>query len=116
MDAQEHLRDAPNSRVSAGFSVLMDRPFAVHLIPTIHWPTKGQVKAVLIEVNRGLYMDEETTTNAEFFGSVRNVVSEMLRGVALWTADRDKRNRYEQHFQFGSRGGRTRNVSSSQFG
>jgi hypothetical protein len=40
----------------------------------------------MIEVNRRLYMDEETGNRLPTFGSVQSVVSEMLIGVAHCTA------------------------------
>jgi N-formylglutamate deformylase len=81
------LRDAlVTAASSAGLSVLVDRPFAGALVPTKHYRTNGRVKAVMIEVNRRLYMDEETGNQLPTFGSVRNVVSEMLIGAAHCTA------------------------------
>jgi N-formylglutamate deformylase len=77
------LRDAlVTAASSAGLSVLVDRPFAGVLVPTKHYRTNGRVKAVMIEVNRRLYMDEETGNQLPTFASVRNVISEMLMGVA----------------------------------
>jgi hypothetical protein len=43
------------------------------------------VKAVMIEVNRRLYMDEETGKKLPAFGSVQEVISEMLIGIANCT-------------------------------
>jgi N-formylglutamate deformylase len=81
------LRDAlVTAALSAGLSVLVDRPFAGTLVPTKHYRTNGRVKAVMIEVNRRLYMDEETGNQLSTFGGVQNVVSEMLIGVAHCTA------------------------------
>jgi N-formylglutamate deformylase len=77
------LRDSLlKSASSAGLSVRVDRPFAGVLVPTRYYRTNGRVKAVMIEVNRRLYMDEKTGHKLPKFEDVRNAVADMLIGVA----------------------------------
>ncbi|MCP3404077.1 N-formylglutamate amidohydrolase [Bradyrhizobium sp. CCGB01] len=52
-----HVRDELVAAASAaGFSVLIDRPFAGALVPAKHYQREPRVQAVMIEVNRRLYM------------------------------------------------------------
>ena len=55
------LRDAALSAFrSAGLEVTVDLPFAGALVPASRYQKDRRVAAVMIEVNRSLYMDEET--------------------------------------------------------
>src|SRR5690606_9044349 len=44
----------------AGFSVEVDRPFAGALVPAVHYRRDARVQALMVEVKRGLYMNEVT--------------------------------------------------------
>ncbi|TQF29772.1 N-formylglutamate amidohydrolase [Bradyrhizobium sp. UNPA324] len=63
---------------AAGFSVLVDRPFAGALIPATHYRREPRVRAVMIEVNRRLYMNEETGEKLPCFAEIRQAVSAMV--------------------------------------
>jgi N-formylglutamate deformylase len=63
---------------AAGFSVLVDRPFAGALVPAKHYRREPKVRAIMIEINRRLYMDEQTGEPLPTFGKIRQAVSEML--------------------------------------
>jgi len=77
------LRDELVAAASAGgFSVLVDRPFAGALVPAKHYQSEPSVQAVMIEVNRRLYMDEETGERLPRFGDVRDVISKILAVAA----------------------------------
>jgi N-formylglutamate deformylase len=79
------LRDALVAAASAaGFSVLVDRPFAGALVPATYYRREPRVRAVMIEVNRQLYMDEETGEQLPSFGEIRRAVSEMLAVAARY--------------------------------
>lgn len=45
---------------SAGFSVALNQPFSGALVPAAHHAGDPRVLAVMIELNRGIYMDEST--------------------------------------------------------
>jgi len=52
---------------SSGYSVAKDRPFSGALVPALHYRTNPNVESIMIELNRGLYMNEaEGTRNAGF--------------------------------------------------
>jgi N-formylglutamate deformylase len=55
------LRDAfVASFERAGFDVAVDTPFAGALVPSRHYRADPRVQAVMVEVNRRLYLDEAT--------------------------------------------------------
>jgi N-formylglutamate deformylase len=73
------LRDERVAAASAaGFSVLVDRPFAGALVPAKHYRRQPKVRAVMIEINRRLYMDEQNGAPLPTFGRIRQAISEML--------------------------------------
>ncbi len=58
----EALRNAfVGSFARAGWTVSVDSPFAGALVPSAHFETDSRVAAVMVEVNRALYMDESTS-------------------------------------------------------
>ena len=58
----EALRNAfVGSFARAGWTVSVDSPFAGALVPSAHFETDPRVAAVMVEVNRALYMDESTS-------------------------------------------------------
>src|SRR5207249_7486826 len=53
------LRDiAVNAFTDAGWSVTVDRPFSGALVPQPYYRADRRVTALMVEVNRRLYMDE----------------------------------------------------------
>ncbi len=75
-----------------GFSVEFNRPFAGALVPMEYYRNDTRVSALMVEVNRRLYMDEDTAVRLGVF----DVVRESL-GAAI-----------EASFQAWSRGGSPR--------
>jgi N-formylglutamate amidohydrolase len=62
--------------------VSVDRPFAGALVPMRFYQTDSRVLAIMVEVNRALYMDEGTGAKLAGFEGVRERVSRALRQVA----------------------------------
>lgn len=48
------------SFLGAGFTVAVNRPFSGAIVPQKHYRANPKVLSVMIEVNRGLYLDEST--------------------------------------------------------
>jgi N-formylglutamate amidohydrolase len=74
----------------AGFTVAVDRPFAGALVPSRHYRHDARVRALMIEVNRGLYMSETTGDRVPGFthlsGRVQDVVRQLVsETTAFWT-------------------------------
>ena len=55
---------------AGGFSVRVDRPFSGALVPAKHHRREPRVKAAMIEINRQLYMNEETGERLARFDDV----------------------------------------------
>jgi N-formylglutamate amidohydrolase len=76
------LRDELVAAASAaGFSVLVDRPFAGALVPATYYRREPRVRAVMIEINRRLYMHEQTGERLLRLGEISQAVSKMLAAV-----------------------------------
>jgi len=65
----------------AGFSVAMNRPFAGALVPAAHYRSDSRVMALMIEVNRRLYMDEQTGERRPDFATIQTRVQDVMRSV-----------------------------------
>ena len=64
-----------------GWSVAVDRPFAGALVPMRFYRKDLRVSAVMIEVRRGLYMDERSGARLPGFDDVRERISSALRAI-----------------------------------
>lgn len=60
---------------AAGYKVRLDSPFSGALVPLKHYRKDPRVKAVMVEINRSLYMNEETGSLLECFERFSNQVS-----------------------------------------
>lgn len=67
--------------IDAGFSVALDRPFSGALVPAAHYLRDSRVMALMVEVNRGLYMDESSGQRLPAFGEVRERIERVVRGI-----------------------------------
>lgn len=80
------LRDvAVRAFEKAGWSVAVDRPFAGALVPMRFYRRDARVGALMVEVRRGLYMDERTGAKRPRFDRVREILEGALgEVVAGW--------------------------------
>lgn len=79
-DLAERFEDAFRSE---GLSVARDRPFTGALVPLTYYGRDRRVSAVMVEVRRGVYCDEETGEPVPDFGAVKAaVVRAVSRAVA----------------------------------
>jgi N-formylglutamate amidohydrolase len=67
---------------AAGLSVDIDRPFAGTITPQRHCGKTKAVASIMIEVNRRLYMDEETGFRGARFEEIRALIGGLLRELA----------------------------------
>jgi N-formylglutamate deformylase len=67
---------------NVGWRVAVDRPFAGALVPMRFYRQDLRVSAVMIEVRRGLYMDEGSGARLPGFEDVRERISGTLRNLA----------------------------------
>ncbi len=64
---------------SLGWSVEIDRPFAGALVPSDCYRTDAKrVHSVMVEINRGLYMNEQTGAKSLSFSQVKDGISKAL--------------------------------------
>lgn len=73
---------------SQGWSVAVDEPFAGALVPARHHGRDHRVSALMVEVARWIYMDEESGRKRESFARVRDALDDCLRRLAGLLASR----------------------------
>lgn len=76
------LEAARRAFEAEGLRVAVNRPFAGALVPTKFYRQDPRVSALMIEVNRKLYMDEETGEKVPAFGELQRVLGRVLIQVA----------------------------------
>ena len=64
-----------------GWSVAVDKPFAGALVPMAFYRKDLRVRAIMIEVKRGLYMDEQSGARLPQFDDVRERIAGAVRIV-----------------------------------
>ncbi len=64
-----------------GWSVRIDRPFAGALVPMRFYQKDLRVRAIMVEVRRGLYMDERSGERLPSFHEVRRRLSDPLKAM-----------------------------------
>jgi len=70
--------DAVAGFKARGLEVTVNRPYAGALVPARWYGRDPRVSAVMIEVNRSLYMDELTGERADGFAEMREAVASVL--------------------------------------
>ena len=69
-----------------GYSVGVNSPYSGTLVPSAFYRKNPNVRSVMIEVNRKLYMDEETGTKSSGFESVKDRIQAVLKELAAFSA------------------------------
>jgi N-formylglutamate amidohydrolase len=75
------LEAARRAFEAEGLSVAVNRPFAGALVPMTVYRKDPRVSALMIEVNRRLYMDEETGERRSSFYEMQEVLRRVLSEV-----------------------------------
>jgi N-formylglutamate amidohydrolase len=77
------IRDAIVAAVKeTGYSVAIDAPFSGALVPLSYYRKDDRISSVMIEVNRRLYMDEQSGRRSPDFNQVRAAVGGLVEAVA----------------------------------
>jgi N-formylglutamate deformylase len=63
----------------AGFSVRLNEPFSGSLVPSQYFQRESRVWSIMVEVNRGIYMDEATGRPLELFP----IIAQRIRNCCL---------------------------------
>jgi len=84
VEALEELAQDFATDTIAAFSgvVLVDRPYSGTMVPSRFYGLDPRVESIMIEVNRSLYMDEETGEKRPSFQNLRGSLAEVLSVVA----------------------------------
>ena len=88
---ERHTPIALAEALQAGFTaeglrVARDMPFSGTFVPSGYYGTDGRVRSVMVEVRRGLYIDEATGERLPAFGDVAAMVARVV-GAAVATTD-----------------------------
>lgn len=88
MHTPKSLEGAFVNAFGAGrFDVRLNAPFAGALVPRRHYRTDRRVSAVMVEVNRGLYLDESSgARNAEFAKVANRIHHCICDAIQTWEA------------------------------
>jgi N-formylglutamate amidohydrolase len=60
------------------YSLGIDRPYRGTIVPLEHYGKNPDVRSIMLEINRRIYMDETTTRKSENYPLIRRVVGEYL--------------------------------------
>jgi N-formylglutamate deformylase len=60
----------------------MNRPYPGTLVPVAFYKKDSRVASIMIEVNRGLYMDEKTGRKTRAFDPVKERVQSLLSSLS----------------------------------
>jgi N-formylglutamate amidohydrolase len=63
---------------SSGFSVKLNSPFSGSMVSSRHYHSDNRVQSLMIEVNRSLYMEEETGGKTSTYAEIQQVISDLL--------------------------------------
>lgn len=70
---------------AAGFDVRINVPFAGALVPLQHYKADRRVSAIMVEVNRGLYLDESSGARNSEFTEVANKIRRCIcEAIKTW--------------------------------
>jgi len=78
--------EAINGFQARGLEVAVNRPYAGALVPARWYRRDKRVSAVMIEINRRLYMDETTGQKNAGFAEARATVQSVVTGLVASTA------------------------------
>ena len=85
-DAGMHTREwlkqyLIQSFADKGYSVDVDYPFSGTMVPLKHYHRDPRLMSAMIEINRGLYMDEVTGARKDSFDNVRTDIADIILGI-----------------------------------
>jgi len=65
-----------------GFTVSINRPFSGTLLPLKHYQQESRVFSLMVEVNRGLYLDEATGERNENYSALQSKIQAAMTAIA----------------------------------
>lgn len=73
-----------NAFGAAGFDVRVDMPFSGAMVPLRHYQTDRRVSAVMVEVNRGTYLESSGERNSEFTNVAKRIRHCICEAIKTW--------------------------------
>ena len=64
-----------------GYSVEVNTPFAGSLVPSKHYESDSRVASIMVEINRGLYVDESSASRLQAFTACRDRLGRGLKKI-----------------------------------
>lgn len=86
---QELAKVAVGAFEKCGLSVAINRPFQGALVPMKYYQKDKRVLSVMIEVRRGLYMDEESGEKNSRFSAVRTQIEAALSSILKFVSNQE---------------------------
>ena len=72
---------------SLGMTVAINMPFAGALVPSAYYQTRKSVVAIMLEVNRRMYMDERTGNKTEEFDETKENIEQLITSIEEWRGE-----------------------------
>ena len=72
-----------NAFNQAGYSVGINTPFQGTIVPLRYYHQNKRVMSIMIELNRSLYMNENTGKKKNEFGELKNNISRIIRNIPM---------------------------------
>lgn len=77
--SRELKKEAEAAFTSIGFSVAVNRPFSGTIVPMAYYQKEARVQSIMIEINRKLYMDEQTCERNQLFETLRGYLVDIFQ-------------------------------------
>ncbi|MFN2396929.1 MAG: N-formylglutamate amidohydrolase, partial [Bacteroidales bacterium] len=79
----EWIESAEEFFHSKEISLAIDRPYKGSIVPLQYYKKNNNVKSIMLEVNRKLYMDEQTTERLAKYNRIKMLVAEFIKRIKL---------------------------------
>jgi N-formylglutamate deformylase len=66
-----------------GHSLAINRPYAGTIVPLDYYEKDDRVKSIMLEVNRGLYMEEGTIKRVKAYNLIKMMVADFLKKLQM---------------------------------
>ena len=79
--SNELLQTTLNFFSDRGIEVAINTPYSGTLVPMEHYQKNENVQSIMIEVNRKLYLNENTNVKSENYGNVKKLIQDYLSEI-----------------------------------
>lgn len=64
-----------------GFSAGINRPYQGSIVPMVYYRKNKNVQTIMLEINRKLYLKEQSNKRSERYSEIRDVIKEFLEAI-----------------------------------